>query len=52
MNETPPPPQQDETKASGKASWIKPELICLNSDTAEGKGNITTTEVSVGSGFS
>lgn len=37
MNETYPPPQQDDTKASNKAFWIKPELIQLTSQDTEGK---------------
>ncbi len=37
MNETSATPQEDDTKASGKASWIKPELIQLNGQDAEGK---------------
>ncbi len=43
-------PEQDTV--TGKSDWIKPELICLNSDTAEGKTNTTNVEVSVGSGLS
>ncbi len=44
MNETSQTPQQDDTKASYKASWIKPELIQLNGQDAEGKAFSETFE--------
>ncbi len=47
MNETSQTPQQDDTKASGKASWIKPELIQLISQDTEGKTFVGPTETAL-----
>ncbi len=44
MNETSATPQEDETKASSKTSWIKPELIQLMSQATEGKMFYATSE--------
>ncbi len=44
MNKTSMTPQQDDTKASGKSFWIKPELIQLNDQDAEGKYILNPTE--------